>query len=252
MYGTKRFHSTAGHDYLAVGDSYIDRREVLDDRYKNKQMLTSVTKTGQTAGYFSIYKHSSDVYNDSNKYINTQPLDDRKNGFGSSDAKKRDEFTLNIKALQYKELLSHETKAEKIWDYKNKIINYNNDSLNEFITNNTQQFNDAHKENTQSLDINKHYQYSVPNTTYDIGRAYTTPTCFKCGRDKFYCPHRIQVNESDNNTGRHIGNYKTTTQQMNELIKTVNIKVPKTNGAGNHRSIAAFYDSTHLSTTQRL
>lgn len=44
-------------------------------------------------------------------YTTTQPLDSRKLGFGSHNAKNRDEFTLHIRTEQYRELLKSEKKA---------------------------------------------------------------------------------------------------------------------------------------------
>ena len=44
-------------------------------------------------------------------YTKNQPLDTRKLGFGSHNAKNRDEFTLHIRTEQYRELLKAEKKA---------------------------------------------------------------------------------------------------------------------------------------------
>ena len=44
-------------------------------------------------------------------YVKTQPLETRKNGFGSRNAKMRDEFMSHIRTEQYREQLRSETKA---------------------------------------------------------------------------------------------------------------------------------------------
>lgn len=249
MYNTKRFHQTAAHDYLAVGDNYVDKYELISDRYKSRQFQTSCTKSGQLNGYFSAYKHTADQYIDNTGYIESQPLSERKNGFGTSDAIKRDEFTLNIKSLQYKELLSHEQKYQKKHNELNNINNNENNNIDNTV-------NELHDKKS------KLYQYNVPHSLYDIGRTHSTPICNKCKTDTFYCIHRINNahKQSDNNNTsndslRHTGTYKTSTSDIGSLITSNHIQQQLSNivkSAGNHQSIASFYDNTHLNASQRL
>lgn len=73
-------------------------------RYKGKQILTTVPKKG-LAGYFSQQKHAKEPYNDSAGYLKQQPLGKRKLGFGTHDAKRRDEYCKHFQTEMYREQL---------------------------------------------------------------------------------------------------------------------------------------------------
>ena len=82
---------------------------------RGKQFQTNPSKGGQLAGFFSPFAYATDSYADSNKYILTQPRDARKLGFGTHDANRRDEFTLDIRAKQYRQLMAQEKAWEKAY-----------------------------------------------------------------------------------------------------------------------------------------
>ena len=51
---------------------------------------------------FAKVTYASEPYVDMERYTVTQPLENRKNGFGSKDASKRGEFTSHIRTEQYR------------------------------------------------------------------------------------------------------------------------------------------------------
>ena len=109
MYSTKVFNAKVAESYLNIGDPY-DKQHQVDGRRKGKQFLTVPPKTGQLHGYFTPLAYTADMYQDSNGYRISQPRANRKLGFGSFDAHRRDEFTLAVRAQQYREHLDHEKK----------------------------------------------------------------------------------------------------------------------------------------------
>ena len=114
MYTTKAFNPKVAESYLNIGDPY-SKQHTSDPRTHGKQFLTNPSRTGQLAGYFSPFSYATDSYQDSNKYIVTQPRDARKLGFGTHDANRRDEFTLDIRAKQYRQLMQQEKNYERIY-----------------------------------------------------------------------------------------------------------------------------------------
>jgi len=188
MYTTKVFNPKVAESYLNIGDPY-SKQSTADPRLKGKQFLTNPSHTGQLAGYFSPFSYATDTYQDSNKYIVTQPRDGRKLGFGTHDANRRDEFTLDIRAKQYRQLMQQEKNYERLYVQKRQQQRghsapsgsakdkSSNDALDRLIANTT------------------YFQANIPPLQYDIGRtvAGSTPDCAKCERDTFYCPHRVGV-----------------------------------------------------------
>lgn len=91
------------------------KKKVPNPRYQKKQFQTQPPKKGQTAGYFKsdTFTYSSSEYQDSVNYRKEQPRNKRKKGFGSNDARRRDEFTLDVRARQWREKLKGEASYSK-------------------------------------------------------------------------------------------------------------------------------------------
>jgi len=187
MYTTKVFNPKVAESYLNIGDPY-SKQMTSDPRLKGKQFLTNPSHTGQLAGYFSPFQYATDYYQDSNKYIVTQPRDGRKLGFGTHDANRRDEFTLDIRAKQYRQLMQQEKNYERLYVAKRAQQPRTHSAP-------------ASAKPGDALDSliaatgAPYFQTSIPALQYDIGRtsAGSTPDCAKCERDTFYCPHRVGV-----------------------------------------------------------
>jgi hypothetical protein len=63
--------------------------------------MASASMAGKTV-------YMPETYKETNRYIDTQPLDKRKNGFGSKDAFKSDEFANFVRTEQYRETIKRE------------------------------------------------------------------------------------------------------------------------------------------------
>jgi len=172
------FNGKVAESYLNIGDPYV-KTQAQEGRIKGKQFMTNPSKVGQLQGYFAPFQYATDTYQDSNKYIVTQPRDARKLGFGTHDANRRDEFTLDIRAKQYREAIhswntseSRQPRAQTA-PVSQSSKTQHKDSLDEFS--------------------GKYFQANIPKLQYEIGRAKTgvTPACSKCKHDTFYCTHRL-------------------------------------------------------------
>lgn len=91
-------------------------------------------------------------------------MKDRKLGFGTHDASKRDEFTDTINTETYRQLLKREGKL-----------------IDEIIE--KEQANLPPEEE----DKNRFHQ---PDSVFEFGRTKITEFCQQCHKDTFYCPHK--------------------------------------------------------------
>ena len=64
-------------------------------------------------GYFSRTVYQNHPYFETNLYIESQPLESRKKGFGSKDAHRRDEFSNAVRTQQYRESIQKEMELRK-------------------------------------------------------------------------------------------------------------------------------------------
>ena len=115
MYSDKfthpKLHCEAGR-YISIGDPYVAEAEKRPGRWKEKQMGTTMYPKNAGNGYFGNmgkpFEYMPDKYVESLPYAKSQPYDQRKLGFGTHDASKRDEYTQAIKTEQYRDLLRRE------------------------------------------------------------------------------------------------------------------------------------------------
>lgn len=245
MYQTRRFNPKTCESYLTVGDPF-EKPKPNESRHKSKQFQTNPPKQGQTAGYFTSHTYAADNFSDTNGYRMTQPRADRKLGFGSLDASRRDEFTLDVRAQQYKELLKGEHYFEKKYSEENDQ-KHQNDFTNGTFHNEdmTQGLNTAQAafEARRSQELKPYlFQNQVPDLLYDIGKegSGTTPICNKCQRETFYCKHRLGNGAV---TLRRKGPHKTSTELVGEEI-TYGVPLKPQHGRKSH--IKDFYDNYHL------
>ena len=238
MYTTKVFNAKVAESYLNIGDPY-SKQSLSDPRLKGKQFLTNPSHTGQLAGYFSPFAYATDSYQDSNKYIVTQPREGRKLGFGTHDANRRDEFTLDIRAKQYRQLMQQEKNYERLYVNKRQQRTQSapntaggkkaGDALDRLVADTT------------------YFQTSIPALQYDIGRttAGSTPDCAKCERDTFYCPHRVGVNGRRVDGRTHYNEqYGGVEGQSGDELRTLDASMA---GQYTHKSLLKdFHDNNHM------
>jgi len=254
MYTTRQFNPKQAESYLSIGDPY-DKTNPPDRRYKGRQFQTAPPKSGQLHGYFEDFKYQTDSYQDTNGYRITQPRSDRRLGFGSLDAHRRDEFTLDIRAAQYKELLDR----EKFFTakYAHEQTNRDDKRRKDFGSTEGSEIDSASSTGdsldrlTRSSSFSStqpdplYFQTQVPALLYDIGKETgTTPICNKCSRETFYCKHRVNISGSA--SIRRKGSLKTSNEIIGAEIKTI-IK-PQ---LGRKSQLKDFYDNNHLSVTQQ-
>jgi hypothetical protein len=250
LYRTHTINHKNSKDFLTINDPYIKKVEVMP-RYRKKQFQTNPLKSGQTEGYFAKMKYVTDTYQDTKRYMQIEPLPTRKNGFGSRDAKRRDEFSSDVRTRQWREKLASEKcytdlPAEEIAAIAAKPAS---DPIEEAKKRATTYY-------ARYADKPQLFQTKVSFYKYDIGRTETTstPICNKCSRDTFYCKHRLR--RSSKNTLRRPGtcptvyaNYGSWDDSMPQADR------PPTAGEryvaikpkfGHVHATDSFFDSSHL------
>merc|ERR1711988_69945 len=109
--------------FITLNDPYAKKNQLLS-RYKNKQFLTNPARKGRTKdtmfGRAFPFLADGDKYNDKNSYLKTQPRENRKKGFLSSDAFKADEFSNTLRTNQYRWQLGREAAFGKMHLEANK------------------------------------------------------------------------------------------------------------------------------------
>lgn len=181
MYTTKTQNAKVVSSYVSLGSPY-NVKKAVPPRAKGKQFLVAELKAHQ--GNFGANEYTGSPYDIGSTYLNKQPLDKRKLGFGSHDAKRRDEFSNQAKQNQYKEKIRAE---EKFLD----------GCLKKQIADGKVKETDPNAPTAADIQANKQqwFQANVPNFLYDIGNSDngTTPLCNKCSRETFLCKHRVQT-----------------------------------------------------------
>jgi len=239
MYATKQYQPKNSKDYLGIGDEYV-KKKVPNPRYKNKQFQTQPPKKGQTAGYFvsDTFTYSSSEYQDTKKYLKIEPRNKRKKGFGSNDARRRDEFTLDVRARQWREKLKGEA------SYSQASLEAASEEAKTMSTDPAEVEDQRKMEYTQKYEeYPQLFQTRVPFDLYEIGRPEgSTPICNKCSRDTFYCKHRVG---SGPITNRRPGDLSTSYNQIGSFDAYRIVQKPE---YGKKEETKHFYDNSHLGT----
>lgn len=241
MYSTRRLHPRIpgpGEGFLTINDAY-DKPKNTDPRVKGRQFQTNPPKVGQLEGYFGKFEYVVDSYQDNNGYRITQPRAGRQLGFGSKDAHRRDEFTLDIRQQQYRELLEREKFFEGVYLEQNASKGLQSASELAAEAASSGRFSATNPRDPAPSPAL--FQTQVPSLLYDIGRGPegTTPICNKCSRETFYCKHRVGSGAS---TLRRLGPHQTAASAVGAEI--AGAEKPQ---YGRKSQIKAFFDANHLS-----
>jgi len=118
--GTKKLLGTfTAPPSLAIGEPYIGRMS-RDARMQGKQMCSGALKHENSKinpGTFEppklLWSEQKDKYQDCIRYKDVVPVERKKNGFGTSDFPRRDEFSNTIRTEQLREILKKETRKMK-------------------------------------------------------------------------------------------------------------------------------------------
>lgn len=96
--------------YNHVGDKYHDPKGCVFRELKkaNVPFRTKIAPENDGYGFFKKVDYAPSVYKENVPYQKTQPLDKRRQGFGSRDAARRDEFTNTKSTERFREVLRKE------------------------------------------------------------------------------------------------------------------------------------------------
>ena len=197
--------------YISIGDPYV-KKGAVDDREKGKQMSADYPKLGmsgslQPSALFTKEHRplfaGREKYVDRTVYLTTQPPDTRKRGFGSSDAKRRDEFSNDIEVSKMRERIKQDMEfAER------------------FARHQEENMSPEDREMVERLSQTPPRRWSHgPEFMFDLGKEVTggtTPYETKDARDTWYSRQRVK-RETDGQ--QHLGDYVTSSFVVGNNLK---------------------------------
>jgi hypothetical protein len=181
-----KINAKGENSYIDVGDPFV-KPIAKPARVVGKQFVTEPPKNGQTGRYFDKYTYSSTPYTEIRKYSVEQKRSERKSGFGSNDASKRDEFLITMREGQWKELVDQEH------HFTNKWVGEREAAAQQEVESGVGLPPVPRPVSAPELPHLPHFQQQTPVHLYDIGNTVegSTPACIKCHRERFYCKHRV-------------------------------------------------------------
>lgn len=205
--------------YITIGDKYNDsilKKSNHRSAYAGKQLITNPPKnTSGGVGFFTRSTYTSDNYSDKTTYLKTQPVDNRRLGFGTHDAARRDEFTTHIRTEQYREQLKFEALTKPAGGGEEGEA-------------------PAPRTFPKGLKECKHL--------YDIGRNIETEFDPKSSRDTFY--NRLMCKSRDRAPMR-TGGYYRSSADIGAGVEELDHGDCKPQ-FGHHKATKAFFDNSHL------
>lgn len=227
MYSTKLVNKNMveGNAYITVGDPYVAPNGNPFRAGKKGEKLnpfrTKIIPQNAENGNFAKLTYVPEGYKDGVKYKDTQPLDQRKKGFGSKDASRRDEFSNVIATECYREALKKEKliSAEKPEEVERK--------LNALLE--TRRAAGTLNMSTKAFRTERVHQY-------DIGRTRTTEFDPKSTKDNFY--------RFDDDQGKEFGSsLKPVSSDIGDGAWSITYRPPQ---FGGRSEVKNFYDKSHL------
>lgn len=233
MYSTKLVNKNLvdNNAYISIGDPYKDQQQNVFRQPKKgeappKPMVMVQKPQNQENGNFSKVEYNAGNYREGNLYIESQPLDARKKGFGSRDAHRRDEFSNSVRTEQYraqliKEMQVSEKDAPRLLEELNKLKTERLMTADSVLT------------KRRGCPLNETYSSFVPQ--YDIGRTRVTPFDPKSIKDTYY--------KFDTNLDKRYGPMVPTSNTIGDSAWDLQYKPPKYGGKSEVRN---FFDKSHL------
>lgn len=233
MYATKIVHKNyvdpATCGYITIGDNYQSAPENPFRQAKKGEKAPTpfqIKMRPQNAenGNFSKLECPPGDYHEAIIYRDAQPLDARKRGFGSKDAKRRDEFANAIRTEQYRSTISKEslTLARSSGQLQATLSRIMDER--------------AQTSPVRSAGTNSFYASSVPQ--YDIGRARVTPFDPKSMKDTFY--------KFDQARDKRFGDHRPASSDFGSTAWEISYGPP---GHGGKSETKKFWDKSHLMTS---
>lgn len=175
--GPATFGDTA---YCSVGDPYKDTvKGHKPDRIKGKQLVVTKNVVRENAKL----TYSSEPYTDSAEpYLQSQPMDQRKRGFGSRDASKRSEFSSMIRCEQYRQALRAEDKFDL-----GKVLEATGPgkTIDDAIAKLEEEYK-SHCGKTLADEGGSEFEVKKVKHLFDVGRSVNTEFDPKNSRDQFF------------------------------------------------------------------
>jgi len=200
------FSSTS---YVSIGDPYVKKGN-KDDRERGVQFGCEFPKGGICGARpnNSLFErehkwlYGGEKYIDRTMYIKTQPPDTRKKGFNSSDAKRRDEFSMDIETNKWRERIGGEMEfAER------------------FAKHQLENMSAEEKECMEKLMQAPEKRWTHgPKHLFDLGKEATggtTPYEMKDARDTWYSKHRVAVESAG---AQFTGGYSLSSQAVGDNL----------------------------------
>lgn len=181
MYTTKLLNKNIveGGKYISIGDSYKDPKRNMFRETKKGENLAPF-KTPKAVAEVAKLTYSPSPYVDSIKYLKSQPPDKRRNGFGTHDANKRDEFTNEIRTEQFRESIRKEHR------FTNKYASAA--AATDLLKSNNQDEDDGITGYIATKSSTVDFPYNKKIHIYDLGRTLVTEFNPKAKRDQYYKP----------------------------------------------------------------
>lgn len=223
MYSTTKLHknmdSFTPMSFISIGDEYAKKGSAKNPRHSGKQFITNPAKrTDGGVGCFDRTSYASEPFADKQGYLEREPADKRKKGFGSNDAFRRDEFSNTYCVNSYREQLAREKKF--------------NDKL---AAQTAAEVTEEEAELAAAEAAADQAAKAKPVHLYDIGRSVNTEFDPRSSRDTHY---RYRGGE------KRVGTMRTSTNEQEEAITQADPARPK--AFGRVKATKEFYDTSHL------
>ena len=174
--------------YITNGDPY-GKKGTKDPRFGGKQFAADFPKSGLSGGLpnnaLFARKHewlfANEKYVDRTLYLKTQPAADRKKGFYSGDAMRRDEFTLDIEVNKWRERIG----TEMIFAERSRQMQEAKMTPEER----------AEAERLANMPMEPRWTHG-PKYLFDLGKEVTggtTPYEMKDARDTWFSKQRVKT-----------------------------------------------------------
>jgi hypothetical protein len=190
-------------------------------------------------GHFGKLHYAGGGYLEATRYINAQPLDARKKGFGSHDAKRRDEFSNANRTEQFRATIAKESQATaKSSEQLQKTLAVLMEQRAHQAELNGSGNQSPNSTGTSTISGTADFSYSSLVPQYDIGRARVTPFDPKSIKDTYY---RFSTDRA-----KRTGDHKSTSNDYGDGSWQDNYTPPTFGGRSETKN---FLDNSHLTTT---
>lgn len=222
MYKTKLLHKSIvdGGAYTSVGDPYKDPvASVFREKGKGEKAPTPFHNeripVNDGNGYFTKSSYTPSDFKETIIYQKLEPLEKRRNGFGTHDATRWDEFTSTTRSGQFRESLKKE--------------------LRHLPKPSEEMFRETEKMTRAMTAPSSDYPYRLTVTNFDIGRNQVTEFNPKATRDRYY--------KMATNREKCTGAYRPSSAAYGEDAWNIEYKPPV---RGNVKETEKFWDKSHL------